>query len=84
MLNFTHLPLCELYSNSQILVKKLLKIIAVTFVALLILVLLVPVALYTPWVQRVAVHEALAIMNDNDDDLRYDIGALRLRWPLDV
>ncbi|MBP5716298.1 MAG: translocation/assembly module TamB domain-containing protein [Bacteroidales bacterium] len=64
--------------------KKLLKIVLVTLVVLIVLVLSVPVALYTPWAQQIAVREALAIMNDNDDDLRYDIGALRLRWPLDV
>ncbi len=62
--------------------KKLLKIVLVTFVVLIVLVLSVPVALYTPWAQQIAVRRALAVMNDNEDGLHYDIGRLRLRWPM--
>ena len=48
------------------------------------LVLLVPVALYIPSVQDFAVRRTLSVLNHNEDDLRYDIGLLRLRFPLEI
>ena len=48
------------------------------------LVLLVPALLYVPWVQRTAVHRALAILNDNDQGIEYNIRDLQLRFPLEI
>lgn len=51
---------------------------------LLVLVLLVPAALYIPLVQDYAVSRTLEMLNDNDDDLHYDLGKLRLKFLLDI
>lgn len=64
--------------------KRVLKWIGITLGVILLLVLSVPVLLYVPMVQDFVVKRTLAVLNDNDEDLRYDIGQLRLRFPLDV
>ena len=48
------------------------------------LILLVPVSLYVPWVQRMVVNRTLSVLNDNPDNLHYDIGSLQLRFPLEI
>ena len=45
---------------------------------------MVPVALYVPWVQRMVVGQTLNVLNDNDQNMRYSIGNLQLRFPLAV
>ncbi|MBP5346337.1 MAG: translocation/assembly module TamB domain-containing protein [Bacteroidales bacterium] len=64
--------------------KRVLKTITVILLTLLLLVLLVPTAIYVPWVQRMVVSRTLSVLNDNPDNLHYDIGSLQLRFPLEI
>jgi len=64
--------------------KKFFLWFGITLGVILLLVLSVPVLLYVPMVQDFAVKKVLATLNENNDDLRYDIGQLRLRYPLEI
>ena len=63
---------------------RILKYILVTVLTLVLLVLLVPAILYMPPVQKFVVNRVLSTLNDNPDRLRYDIGNLQLRFPLEI
>ena len=64
--------------------RKSWRIAECTIIVLIVLVLTVPALVYVPWVQDRIVEYALGALNRNDDNLRYDISRLRLRFPLQI
>ncbi|MBQ0057843.1 MAG: translocation/assembly module TamB domain-containing protein [Bacteroidales bacterium] len=64
--------------------RRFFKIIEYTVLVLLILVLTVPALVYVPWVQDYAISRVVSALNENDLDLEYEVGQLRLRFPLKI
>ncbi len=68
--------------------KKVFKWIGITLAVMLgvvlLLVLSVPVLLYTPSVQDYLLRKALVELNQSDAEMHYEVGSLRLTYPLEL
>lgn len=64
--------------------RKILQALKYTLMGVIVVVLMVPVLLYVPWVQDLLVREAVGVLNRDSESLQFAVGHLRLSFPLRV
>ena len=62
--------------------RRFLTFLKYTILSILVLVIIVPVALYIPAVQTFVCNQAVAYLNDYNDQMSFSIGKIRIGFPL--